>query len=374
MHQPGAGSRIQVLALLILSCGLALCGCQTIKKSLSDHLTHWNMLRQEALEDPIKAVGGDGIVFTPNQDSRPLSRKQLAAADPETLVKYYSPIFVQQRVDTKAQKYPYPPEYDMIGEAHLRREADGKLKSYVAGSPKVYAICKKHPIDGHEHVQLTYTAWYPAHPRMKAIDLEAASIDSCVLRITLDADNAPLFYETIAACGCFHKVFVERWVEEAAKQTFGPPENGKKFSVERTVKDAIDWDVAGVVDEPREQPRRPVVFLKAGDHKVIGMGSAARLRVPPAAENHPYDMTSYADLYTVKVDGSGEQAAFFDMDNGGKVRGAERKHEKFLMSFIGVDAAGQPRADDQIKMHFDESTWGDATIYSKYLRLPAGSL
>ena len=195
-----------------------------------------------------------------------------------------------------------------------------------------------------------------------------------MLRITLDADNAPLFYETIAACGCFHKVFVERWVEEAATQTFGPPEKGKKFSVERTVKDAIDWEVAGVVDEPRDQPRRPVVFLKAGDHKVIGMGSAARLRVPPTAEKHPYEMTSYADLYAVKVDGSGEQAAFFDMDNGGKVRGAERKKEKFFLSFIGVDSAGQPRADDQIKMHFDESTWGDPTIYGKYLRLPPGTL
>jgi len=374
MCQRGTSSKICVGGLLILICALALCGCAAIKKSLSDSLTHWTMLGQEALEDPIKAVGGDGIVFTPSQDVRPLNRTQLAAADPEMLVNYYSPIFVQQRVDTKAQKYPYPPEYDTIGEAHLRKEADGKLKSYVAGSPKVYAIFKKLPINGHEHVQITYTAWYPAHPRMKAIDVEKAEIDSCVLRITLDAENAPLLYETIAACGCFHKVFVERWVEEAAKQSFGAPEKDKKFSVERAVKDAIDWEVAGVVDEPREQPRRPVVFIKAGDHKVIGMGSAARLRVPPTSESHPYDMTSYADLYTVKVDGSGEQAAFFDMDNGGKVRGAERKNEKFLMSFIGVDAAGQPRADDQIKMHFDESTWGDATIYSKYLRLPPGSL
>jgi hypothetical protein len=62
------------------------------------------------------------------------------------------------------------------------------------------------------------------------------------------------------------------------------------------------------------------------------------------------------------------------MDNGGKVRGAERTKEKFFLTFVGVDSAGQPRADDQIKMHFDESTWGDPTIYSKYLRLPPGSL
>jgi hypothetical protein len=374
MLRPAAISWIRALGFLILVSGLVVCGCQTIKESLSNRLTHWTMLGQEALDDPIKAVGGDGIVFASSPDSRPLSRKQLAAADPETLVSYYAPIIVQQRVDPKAQRFPYPPEYDMIGQAHLRKEANGKLKSYVAGSPKVYAIFKKLPIDGHERVQLTYTAWYPAHPRMKAIDLEAADIDSCVLRITLDADNAPLIFETIAACGCFHKVFVERWVEDAARQTFGPPEKDKKYSVERTVKDAIDWDVAGVVDEPREQPRRPVVFLKAGDHKVIGMGSAARLRVPPTAENHPYELTSYADLYAIKVDDSVEQAAFFDMDHGGKVRGAERNKEKFFLSFVGVDSAGQPRADDQIKMHFDESTWGDPTIYSKYLRLPPGSL
>jgi hypothetical protein len=358
----------------MLLSALVLVGCQTIKQKLSDNLTHWNMLDQEALEDPIKAVGGDGIVFMPGQDSRPLSRKELAAANPDTLVSYYAPIIVQQRVDTRAQKYPYPPEYDMIGEARLRREADGKLKSYVAGSPRLYALCKKVYIDGHIHVQLTYTAWYPAHPRMKAIDLEAADIDSCVLRITLDTDNAPLFYETIAACGCFHKVFIERWLEDAARQRFGPPEQDKQYSVERTVKDAIPWDVAGLVDEPREQPRRPVVFLKAGDHKVIGMGSAARLRVPPTAASHAYDMTSYADLYTVTVDGSREQAGFFDMDNGGKVRGAERKGEKFLLSFMGVDAAGQPRADDQIKMHFDERSWDDPTTYGKYLRLPPGTL
>lgn len=374
MRWSGTACRARAVGLLLLVCGFALDGCQTIKKKLSDNLTHWNMLEQESLEDPIKAVGGDGMVFLPNQDSRPLSRKQLAAADPATLVNYYSPIFVQQRVDAKTQKYPYPPEYDMIGEAHLRREGNGKLKSYVVGSPKVYAIFKKLPIDGHEHIQLTYTAWYPAHPRMKTIDLEAAGIDSCVLRITLDADNAPLFYETIAACGCFHKVFIERCVEDAAKRFYGAPEKDKKYCVERTVKDAIAWDVAGIVDESRDQPRRPVVFIKAGDHKVIGMGSAARLRVPANAEKHPYDLTSYADLYAVKIDGSGEQAAFFDMDHGGKVRGAERGKEKFFLSFIGVDSAGQPRADDQIKMHFDESTWGDSTIYSKYLRLSPGTL
>jgi hypothetical protein len=352
---------------------LVICGCQVLLKGVGSKLGKWNMLGQEAMEDPIQAVGGDGIVFTCKQGGPLLTRKQLAAASPETLVGYYAPVFVQQRVNTQALRFPYPPEYDLIGTAHLRCDEKGKLKSYVAGEPTVYAIFRKLPLEGHEHVQITYTAWYPAHPRMKAIDLEEADVDSCVVRVTLDAENAPLFYETIAACGCFHKVFVQRWVEELARQTYGPPEPKKKYSIERSVKREISWEVAGLVDEPHDRPARPVVFIKAGDHKVLGLGSASRLRVPPKADNHPYELTSYADLYAVAVDGSAKVAPFFDMEDGGKVRGAQRK-EKFLFSLAGVDAAGQPRADDQIKMHFDQSTWGDPTIYGKYLRLPPGLL
>lgn len=350
--------------------GLAAAGC----KAISDRLTRWNMLGQEALEDPIKAVEGDGFIFSPRRDGPVLSRSQLASASAETLADYYAPIFVQQRVNSQALKHPYPPEYDTIGQAHLRYDEKGKLKAYVAGSPKVYAILKKQAIEGHEHVQITYTAWYPAHPRMKNFDLEEADIDSCVVRVTLDAENAALFYETIAACGCFHKVFLEKHIEDAARQIFGAPEKDKKYCVEKMLKDDIEWEVAGLVDEPRDRPRRPVVFLKAGEHKVIGLGSAARLRVPAGAKTHPYDMAPYSDLYSVAVDGDGQPAPFFDLGNGGKVYGAERKKERFLFTFAGVDSAGQPRADDQIKMHFDQSTWGDPTIYGKYLRLPPGTL
>ncbi|MGH7168720.1 MAG: hypothetical protein ACRELG_00385 [Gemmataceae bacterium] len=359
-----------VLAVLM---GVALMtfGC----KAISNKLTHWKMLDQTALDDPIKAVGGDAFVFMPRQNDTPLNRRQLATATPDVLANYYAPIFVQQRINSQALKYPYPPEYDMIGQARLRYDDHSKLKAYVAGQPKVYAILKPQVmIEGHPHMQITYTAWYPAHPRMKAFDTEAADIDSCVVRVTLDAEHAPLFYETIMACGCFHKVFVEKHLEDAARQTFGVPEPDKKYCVEKTLKDDIDWEVAGIVEEPRDGPRRPVVFLKAGEHKVIGLGSAARLRVPTNAKAHAYDMVPYTDLYKVVVDGDRREAPFFDLGNGGKVYGAERKKEKLLMSFAGVDNAGQPRADDQIKMHFDQSTWGDPSVYGKYLRLPPGTL
>jgi hypothetical protein len=331
------------------------------------------MLGAEAMEDPIHAVGGGGVVFAPAGDDAPRDRRHLAAASPQELVAYYAPVFVQQRVNSAAQRHPYPPEYDEIGEARMRRDKGTDLKAFVAGPPRVYAIYETHHMGGRDHVQLTYTAWYPAHPRMKLIDLEEADIDSCVLRVTLDADNAPLFYETIAACGCFHKVFVERWLEDGAAHDFGPPEKGKKYAVERAVKDSISWEVAGVVDDPHDQPRRPVVFIQAGDHKVLGLGSTARLRVPRGADVRPYALADYSELYSLPVEGGADRAPFFDLGKGGKVYGAERK-ERFIFSFIGVDDAGHPRANDQIKMHFDQSTWGDPTIYERFLRLPPGAL
>ena len=39
------------------------------------------------------------------------------------------------------------------------------------------------------------------------------------------------------------------------------------------VADDIDWEVAGIVEELGDQPRRPVVFLKAGEHKVIDLST-----------------------------------------------------------------------------------------------------
>ncbi len=367
----GSGKRGGLAVALVL--GALGCpgagGCE----AFSNRLSKWHMLGAEAAEDPIRAVGGDGVVFSPHAEDAPRARMQLAAAGPQELVAYYAPVFVQQRVNTTAQKHPYPPEYDQIGEARMRRDKGTDLKAFVAGPPRVYCICETRQINGHDHLQLTYTAWYPAHPRMKLIDLEEADIDSCVVRVTLDAEHAPLFYETIAACGCFHKVFVERWLEDGAAATYGAAEKGKKYAIERTLKDSIDWEVAGVVEEPRDRPRRPVVFVKAGDHKVLGLGSTARLRVPTGADVRPYELAEYSELYSLPVEGSEEKAPFFDLGQGGKVYGAQRK-ERFVFSLIGVDDAGHPRANDQIKLHFDQSTWSDTTIYGKYLRLPAGAL
>ena len=71
MRDPRAWVLIRRGGLVLLVVGLSMCGCQAIKQGLTDHLTRWNMLEQDAVEDPIKAVGGDGIVFLPPGDELP---------------------------------------------------------------------------------------------------------------------------------------------------------------------------------------------------------------------------------------------------------------------------------------------------------------
>ncbi len=94
--------------------------------------------------------------------------------------------------------------------------------------------------------------------------------------------------------------------------------------------------------------------------------------MPQGADVRAYALTDYAELYSVAVGSGPERAPFFDTGNGGKVWGAERK-ERFILSLVGVDDAGQPRSLDQVKLHFDQSTWSDPTIYDRFLRLPPGT-
>jgi len=84
-------------------------------------------------------------------------------------------------------------------------------------------------------------------------------------------------------------------------------------------------------------------------------------------------LAEYSELYAVRVAGEAAAAPFFDMGSGGKVWGGAAEGAVHLLG-PGVDDAGHPRANDQIKLHFDQSTWDDTTIYEKFLRLPAGTL
>lgn len=335
----------------------------------------WPMLEPSAVKHPIEAIGGAGVIYTPPASGELWTPAKLAAASPEELAYYYAPIYVQGHQVPGHGRFRWPVASDSIGQPFLVRRSDGSLTTEVDVSrPTVYVITERRALGTHEHVQLTYTLWFPEHPRTKALDIEAAHIDSGVVRITLDAQNAPLFYETVLACGCYHKVFMESRVEAAAAQYFGPPQRKKEYAVERNVLAKIDWEVAGLVDTPVEQPTRPVLFTSAGEHRWVGLYSSAHLRLPDDGRYVvPYRLADYGELQAVPVAGTGETGSIFNAADDQQVFGADRL-ERFIFMWIGTDDAGHPRRNDQILLHFDQSSWSDPTIYHRYLRLPPGIL
>ncbi|HUY33027.1 MAG TPA: hypothetical protein VMV69_09615 [Pirellulales bacterium] len=333
------------------------------------------MLDASAVARPLAAFGGSGAIYAPGSPRSPLSAEQVAAATLEQLAQHYAPIYVQGHEPAKAGKYAWPVEDDSIGRAYLIRRPNGKLATQIdTGRPTVYAFAEKRRLGDREHVQLTYTVWYPRHPRTKKVDIEAADIDSGVLRLTLDGQNRPLFYETVLACGCYHKVFVESVVEAEARRVYGQPVKGKKFAVEKPASMALDWEVAGEVRTPPDGPCAPVVFVSGGEHRVVGLQSSAGFRWPdPARTVWPYRLAGYRELMAAPVDDGAETAPIFNSNDDQQVWGADRM-ERFIFMWIGTNDAGHPRRDDQILLHFDQSKWRNPQNYQRYLRLPPGTL
>lgn len=341
--------------------------------SMSGCNVTWPMLSQSALISPIEAVEGRGVVYAPPSATIALTAEQVAVAPLDQLLNYYAPVLVQGQGSGPGDKHPWPIEADSIGRAYLSYNEKGKLVTQIdISQPTVYAFGKRIRPGREEHIQLTYLVWYPRHPRTKLIDIESAPIDSGVIRITLDNRQQPMLYETVLACGCYHKVFAEAWVESASQQAYGPPVEGKHYSLERKTPFKLDWEVAGVVNTPHQDPTRPTIFVSAGEHRNIGLHSSATFHWPIGNDSvRQYRLASYQELLAVPIAGTTQTASIFNPQNDQQVLGADRL-EKYIFMWIGTDDAGHPRRDDEILLHFDQSEWSDPTNYERYLRLPPG--
>ncbi len=343
--------------------------------SLSGCNVTWPMLDSRSVYDPIQAMGGAAMVYTPgNQQALPADLVANMSAD--ELAMLYAPTLVQGMQVPGEHRRQWPIGDDMIGRPSLQLNPNGSRKAVIdTTQPTVYFHTDRRRLGQQDHTQLTYTMWYPAHPRTKLVDIEAAKIDSGVIRITLDNNDRPMLYETVLACGCYHKVFAESWVEAAAKQFYGTPLKKKKFSLEKNAPRKIDWEVAGVVHSPPDTVAPPVAFVSAGEHRVVGLHSAAEFVLPvDGISVRQYRLAPYAELYQVPVNGTAGYESIFNAGNDHQVFGGDRKLEKYIFMWIGTDDAGHPRRNDEILLHFDQSHWMDPTNYERYLRLPPGVL
>lgn len=56
-------------------------------------------------------------------------------------------------------------------------------------------------------LQLEYTAWFGARPARFALDPLAGHLDGVLWRVTLAPDGAPILFDSIHPCGCYHLFF-----------------------------------------------------------------------------------------------------------------------------------------------------------------------
>jgi hypothetical protein len=81
----------------------------------------------------------------------------------------------------------------------------GRSLRVDTSAPTVYARLAYTRFAGRVLPQLVYSAWFPSRPLESPGDLLGGFLDSLVWRVTLDLDGAPLVFDTMHSCGCYHQ-------------------------------------------------------------------------------------------------------------------------------------------------------------------------
>ena len=200
------------------------------------------------------------------------------------------------------------------------RRDDG-IPDVDASSPVVYTRLAWTRFDGALLPQLVYTVWFAQRPPRFAGDPLAGRLDGLVWRVTLDRDGAPLLFDTIHPCGCYHQ-FVP-----TARLVAKPPEPGVE-------------EGALVVQTLPELPvgARVRLHVAAGTHYLRRVEPLAAGDAPaPGGDRYRLDRESA--LRTLPL-AAGGTASLYGPD--GIVAGTERP-ERYALWISGIESPGAMR-------------------------------
>jgi len=95
---------------------------------------------------------------------------------------------------------------DRIGTLHWAGH-DAPAIAVDTRRPTAYVRTGYTHFAGRVRLQIIYTFWFPARPAEHAFDVLAGDLDGLLWRVTLDESGAPLVYDSIHPCGCYHLFF-----------------------------------------------------------------------------------------------------------------------------------------------------------------------
>lgn len=169
--------------------------------------------------------------------------------------------------------------------------------------------------------QLSYIIWFPERPKTGWLDPLAGRLDGIVWRVSFGDDGAPIMYDTIHPCGCYHLFFPV------------PPHEVREG--------AFFFDFEEPPLSPGPAPRlaareRMVVRIEAHTHYVRGLDVA----VASDDAGRIYELVPYERLFSLATP-DGERRSLFGTE--GIVAGTERLERLFLWP-SGVRSPGAMRA------------------------------
>lgn len=217
--------------------------------------------------------------------------------------------------------------------------AAGPAPAVDPGQPVVYRQLAYTRYGDASLLQLVYTLWFGARTASTMpIDLLAGPIDGLVWRVTLSADGAPLVYDSIHPCGCYHMFFPVPGVTVRP----APPGQG-------------EWAFSPA-DAPTPGPGHRIVLQVApGTHYLEGIRVQAASA--PSGATAVYQWRDYDTLRSLPTP-DGHSRSVFGPD--GIMPGTDRL-ESWLFWPMGIARAGAMRQWGRHatafvgKRHFDDA-------------------
>jgi hypothetical protein len=320
----------------------------------------WYIAETEDREPHIPAFK-DRTVFYPEGDDEDADPALIT--DDWSLLKYYAPIYVLE----KASQPSYNPKIDRFGEVWMSGSdiTNATPKVYI-DKPTVYAYLEKKKYGDDFIRQLVYTRWYPEHPKLRKHDPEAGLMDGWTIRISLNKDNRPLIFESVANCGCYYKVFPTERLEKMSKEEYPERLKDKTFHLENEVSGKIDVVIPELISFHDNPIQKLVAYYSAGKHHLE--------TIRPIQEMYPVDKKSPRESYNLIPYESLENLPFQDyhislFDENGLVRKADRL-ECTLLAPSGLFHAGHPRQRNTQLIYFDQAAFDDEKLFEQYMRMP----
>ena len=254
--------------------------------------------------------------------TNPLAIPHPSDGDLDRLLTMHAPTFV---VDTQGT-------YDRIGRPVLG--ADGLATTTPV--PVVFARAAHTHFAGRVRLQLVYTIWVPERPAVGPGDILAGRLDGVMWRVTLDDDGAPLVFDSIHPCGCYH-LFVP-----TARVVAKPPQ--PTLDEQALVPATLPALAAGAV---------VTVFVESGTHYV----RAVRVGERPVAAPIRYRLARDDALRSLAQPGGGTRSLY---GPDGIIAGTGRA-EAALFWPLGIRDAGAMRQWGRHatafvgRRHFDEA-------------------